>query len=84
MEPAESSQGYCMGLTRHKESIDMALKGFFPFIHLLIHSFIHRICIGAYCVLNTVFVRVLGEGFIGEVIFEGRETRMECRREPCR
>lgn len=44
MESAESSQGYCMGLTRHKESIDMALKGFFPlFIYSFIHSFIEYV-----------------------------------------
>lgn len=30
MEPPESFQGPCQGLTHHKESMDMALKGFIP------------------------------------------------------
>lgn len=42
VEPAGSSHGRRMGLTHHKESTDLALKGIF---HPSIHSFTHQICI---------------------------------------
>lgn len=67
--PVEPSHGCCMGLTHHKKSIDMALKGFL--MHSSTYLFISYVQ-WAYCMQNTAFVRVVGEGFVGKVIFEQR------------
>lgn len=75
MEPVEPSHGCCMGLTHHKESIDMALKGFFTFI---------KYVLWAYCLLSTALSGLLGEGFVGEVTSEQREPCLESGRTPHR
>lgn len=87
MEPAEPSHGGRMGPTHHKESTNMALKGFFPhlFVYSLthfFHSLIHSSNMYGGPTVSTAFVGVIREGFIGEVTFEQREPCLARRREP--
>lgn len=59
-------------------------EGRFRRIHSFSLSFAHQTCIVGLLCTEHYFVRVFGEGFIGEVTFGQRGTCMECRREPCR
>lgn len=86
VEPAESSHGGRVGLTHHKESTNMALKGFFSFFHLFIDSFFHSLTHSSNMyggpTVSTAFVGIIREGFIDEVTFEQREPCLASKREP--